>query len=420
VSATQLQASIAVSDIAAVGTAAVTVSSPAPGGGVSSSASFTVSPAPTIAVSATSVAGGTAVTATLVGGGGGITDWLSLAPTNAANSSYTTYTYVGNGITTRTWTVTMPTTQGTYEFRYFPNGGNTRAATSPVVTVQPGGTPGPSIASLSPSSVVAGSAAFSLTVNGAGFTSQSVVRWNGSDRTTTFVGATKLVASITAADVVAAGTVPITVFATAGTSPSVPFTVATPPSSSSPSLAVNPTAVAGGSNVTVTLTNGLGGAGDWLAFAPSTAANSTYTQFIYVGAGVTTRTWSVTAPPISGPYEFRLFANSGYTRLATSPVVTVTAMPPSLTVSAGTVAPGAAVTVTLSSGAGGAWDWLALAASSAPNTSYVTYTFVGGGMTSRTWTVTMPSTPGTYEFRLFLNNGYARAATSPPVTVRVE
>ena len=89
-------------------------------------------------------------------------------------------------------------------------------------------------------------------------------------------------------------------------------------------------------------------------------------------------------------------------------------------VSAGTVAPGAAVTVTLSSGAGGAWDWLALAASSAPNTSYVTYTFVGGGMTSRTWTVTMPSTPGTYEFRLFLNNGYARAATSPPVTVRVE
>jgi hypothetical protein len=29
----------------------------------------------------------------------------------------------------------------------------------------------------------------------------------------------------------------------------------------------------------------------------------------------------------------------------------------------------------------------------------------------------MPSTPGTYEFRLFLNNGYTLAATSPPVTV---
>jgi hypothetical protein len=29
----------------------------------------------------------------------------------------------------------------------------------------------------------------------------------------------------------------------------------------------------------------------------------------------------------------------------------------------------------------------------------------------------MPSAPGQYEFRLFLNNGYTLAATSPPVTV---
>ena len=33
------------------------------------------------------------------------------------------------------------------------------------------------------------------------------------------------------------------------------------------------------------------------------------------------------------------------------------------------------------------------------------------------WTVPMPSTPGTYEFRLFNNNGYTRVATSPTVTV---
>jgi nitrous oxidase accessory protein len=168
----------------------------------------------------------------------------------------------------------------------------------------------------------------------------------------------------------------------------------------------------------VTLTNGLGGSGDWLAFAPTTAANSVYTQFTYVGAGVTTRTWTVTAPSTAGTYEFRLFPNNGFTRAATSPPVTVTAPSPTLTVSATTVAPGASVTVTLSNGPGGAWDWLALAATTAPNTSYVTYTFVGGGVTSRTWTVTMPSTPGTYEFRLFLNNGYTRAATSPPINVQ--
>jgi len=38
-------------------------------------------------------------------------------------------------------------------------------------------------------------------------------------------------------------------------------------------------------------------------------------------------------------------------------------------------------------------------------------------LTTRTWTFTMPNTPGTYEFRLFPNNGYTVAATSPPITV---
>jgi len=91
--------------------------------------------------------------------------------------------------------------------------------------------------------------------------------------------------------------------------------------------------------------------------------------------------------------------------------------PPSLSVSATTVAPGGSVTATLTNGLGGGTDWLALAATAAPNTSYLQWIYVGSGVTSRTWTVTMPTTAGTYEFRLFPNNGYTRAATSPTVTV---
>ena len=97
--------------------------------------------------------------------------------------------------------------------------------------------------------------------------------------------------------------------------------------------------------------------------------------------------------------------------------MTVVTATPTLTVSATSVAPGAQVTMTLTNGPGGSTDWLALAATTAPNTSYLQYTYVGAGVTTRTWTVTMPTTPGTYEFRLFLNGGYTRAATSPPVTV---
>ena len=53
---------------------------------------------------------------------------------------------------------------------------------------------------------------FTLTVNGTGFTTNSVVRWNGSDRPTTFVSGTRLTAAIYAADVSAIGDIPVTVY----------------------------------------------------------------------------------------------------------------------------------------------------------------------------------------------------------------
>src|SRR5204862_402357 len=67
--------------------------------------------------------------------------------------------------------------------------------------------------------------------------------------------------------------------------------------------------------------------------------------------------------------------------------------PIALTVSATSAAPGANVTVTLANGYAGIFDWMALALTTAPTTSYVAYTYVGGGVTNRTWTVAMPSTP---------------------------
>ncbi|REH01546.1 hypothetical protein [Flavobacterium aquicola] len=70
----------------------------------------------------------------------------------------------------------------------------------------------PTITSISPPSKVAGTGAFTLTVNGTGFVSgTSTVRWNGSNRTTTFVSATQLTAAVLAADIASAGTAAITV-----------------------------------------------------------------------------------------------------------------------------------------------------------------------------------------------------------------
>lgn len=72
--------------------------------------------------------------------------------------------------------------------------------------------PVPALFGLAPSSTATGSADFTLTVNGSGFVSSSVVRWNGSNRPTTFVSATELTASISASDVATPGSVSVTVF----------------------------------------------------------------------------------------------------------------------------------------------------------------------------------------------------------------
>ena len=69
----------------------------------------------------------------------------------------------------------------------------------------------PVLSSISPTTRIAGSGAFTLTATGNSFVSGAVVRWNGGNRTTTFVSATSLTAAITAADVANAGSASVTV-----------------------------------------------------------------------------------------------------------------------------------------------------------------------------------------------------------------
>ena len=65
--------------------------------------------------------------------------------------------------------------------------------------------PVPIVNSLAPTSVAAGAAGLSLTVNGSSFAPTSIVRWNGASRPTTLVSATQLRAVIDAADLATAG-----------------------------------------------------------------------------------------------------------------------------------------------------------------------------------------------------------------------
>ena len=80
------------------------------------------------------------------------------------------------------------------------------------LTVNPANNPVPVISSISPTSKTAGSPAFTLTVNGSNFINSSIVKLNGSNRSTAFVNSTRLDAGITATDIATAGTKSITVF----------------------------------------------------------------------------------------------------------------------------------------------------------------------------------------------------------------
>jgi Ca-activated chloride channel family protein len=61
-------------------------------------------------------------------------------------------------------------------------------------------------------------------------------------------------------------------------------------------------------------------------------------------------------------------------------------------------------------------DWVALYRAGDPVGNYLWWQYTNG-TTSGSASLVAPTTPGTYEFRYLLENGYTQAAVSPPVTV---
>ena len=70
----------------------------------------------------------------------------------------------------------------------------------------------PYLVSLSPSSVVAGSAGFTITVNGYGLQATDVISWQGAPKTTTFVSAAQVTARIDSVDILSPGVAQVAVY----------------------------------------------------------------------------------------------------------------------------------------------------------------------------------------------------------------
>jgi len=164
----------------------------------------------------------------------------------------------------------------------------------------------PVITSLNPPGALPGGTDFTLTVNGTGFVNGDVVRWNGSNRTTTFVSNTQLQAAITAADVSVAGSFNVTVFDSSQSLISNTFIFAVDPNivvtkladSGPGSLRDAFTQVGSGGHITFAVTGTITLNSEIDIFTPCFVDGPGSSQLIIHGDG-TTRLFGVNTTPVS-------------------------------------------------------------------------------------------------------------------------
>jgi len=407
-----------------------------------------------LGVSPTSTAPGGSVTATWSGiANPTAADWIGLFAQGAADSAYLDWVYVSCSKTPSTaraagsCAVVLLTNlaPGMYELRLFANGGSTRLATSNALTVSAAG---PSLGA-SPMSAAPGG---TVTASWSGIANPTAGDWIGlfaqGTADTAFIDWLYVSCSKTAniprasgscAVVVptnlASGTYELRLFAN-NSFTRLATSSAITVGAAGPSLGVSPTSASPGGTVTANW-SGIANptAGDWIGLFAQGAADTAFIDWIYVSCSKTPSTARASgscALPLptnlaSGAYELRLFANNGFTRLATSNITTVGVGGPSLSVSPTSSAPGSTVTVSWSGIANPtAGDWVGLFAQGAADTAIVDWMYVSCSKTPNMARATgscaliLPAglASGTYELRLFANNGFTRLATSSALTVR--
>jgi subtilisin family serine protease len=527
---------------------------------------------PAVTAGAATVFPGATITATVNNGPGNLADWVGLYGTTAPNSPSLDWSYLngakvlpGQALTGATLVFTAPTTPGLYHFRLFANNSYTRLATSGSIQVAAGPTLSVNDISVTEGNAGTVHATFTVTLSPVNATQAVSVNYVTSNGSAT-AGSDYVAASGTLTFDPSATSRTISVAINGDTTfeqnetffvnLSQPVnavigdaqgtgTITNDEAAAAPSLTASPATVFPGGTITATVANGPGNPRDWVALAATTAHNAANAGWFYLNGtttppaqGLTAATLVFAAPATPGTYELRLFANDGYTRLATSGPIqvvpgpmlgvndvvvtegnsgtlqatfTVTLSPanpmqtvtvnyattngsasagsdyaaasgtltfapsvttqtftvtvlgdtaneqnetftvnlsgatnapigdaqgvgtivnddvpptPTITPNATTVSPGAIVTFTIQNGPANPTDWVGFYRTGNSNASYVSWVYLNGsqsppspGLSTATVQFTAPMTPGTYDARFFVNNGWGLLATSATVTV---
>lgn len=184
------------------------------------------------------------------------------------------------------------------------------------------------ITGLTPPSATVGSPAFTLTVNGQGFASGAVVRWNGAALATTFVNSAQLTASVNANLIVAAGMATVTVMNLGGiASAPATFTITSGPQPLTITSGAPPNGVVNAAYGPFTLTAS-GGSGTYLwsvrgvpgltVNGPSGVLSGTPTSTGILTLTVTLTDANNLASSISRNYSVTIEGSSGLTIITPS------------------------------------------------------------------------------------------------------
>ena len=188
-------------------------------------------------------------------------------------------------------------------------------------------------------------------------------------------------------------------------------------------LSLSPSMPAPSANATVSLAGGPGHPRDWVGLFRPAAAGGALIGWWYLNGqriapslGSTTATFPIVLPAVTGPYELRFFHNDGFAAQATQPFEV--AEPASLTVLSvlpTTPAPGAMMSVGVTSGPGNPRDWVGLYRVGGA-ASLVRWWYLNGqttppsfGLSSTTFTVTAPTVEGDYEIRFYSDDTFVAA-----------
>ncbi|MEN9361934.1 MAG: hypothetical protein RL095_3469 [Verrucomicrobiota bacterium] len=183
------------------------------------------------------------------------------------------------------------------------------------------------------------------------------------------------------------------------------FNIASPPTGPTLSCAN----VATGANIVANY-SGIASpaAKDWIGIYAAGAGNGSYLLWKYT-AGAASGSITFSSPTLAaGSYQARLFANDGYTLLA-SANFTITAPPSGPAISA-TVS-GSNITGSYSGiAAPTSSDWIGLYRSGAANDDYLDYKYTNGTGSGSVNFSALGLSSGTYQIRVFANDGYTQLA----------